>query len=82
MCACIYVHIFPSSTHREDLGAVHPNSMHILSTQIVVSKYPFSNKKQKQESLEKWLIPVLELSKYSMNLEHPAMPENKKVLKE
>lgn len=47
MCACIYVYIFPSSTHREDLGAVHPNSMHILSTHIVVSKYPFSNKKTK-----------------------------------
>lgn len=82
MCACIYVHIFPSSTHREDLGAGHPNSMNILSTQIVVSKYPFSNKKQKQESLEKWLIPVLEHSKYSVNPEHPAMPENKEVLKE
>lgn len=51
----------------------------------MVSKYPFFNKKtknKKQESSEKWLIPVLELIKCNINLKYPAVPENIEVLKE
>lgn len=56
----------------------------------MVSKYPVSNlktnkqtkAKTKEESLQKWLISVLEPSKCSMSLEHSAVSENKEVLKE
>ena len=75
----VFIHIFPSSVHLEDLGAMIPHiNEHIQCPDLVVLYYSLIK--------EYGLLGEIEDSRageaiYNMNLEHPIVPEKERKCK-